>query len=87
MLFRSKFDVVQQLKDELRKRYETINVDGVRVLFPEGWGLFRCSNTGPTIVTRCEARSPHSLLNYVEILSQAFSKICPDIKIPWEIID
>ena len=33
-----KFDVVQQAKAELRARHKTIDVDGVRVLFPERLG-------------------------------------------------
>ena len=34
-----------------------IDVDGVRVLFGDGWGLIRASNTQPVLVTRFEARS------------------------------
>jgi phosphomannomutase/phosphoglucomutase len=34
-----------------------IDVDGVRVLFGDGWGLIRASNTQPIIVTRFEART------------------------------
>ena len=33
------------------------DVDGVRVLFGDGWGLIRASNTQPILVTRFEARS------------------------------
>ena len=38
-----------------------IDVDGVRVLFGDGWGLIRASNTQPIIVTRFEARSAERL--------------------------
>ena len=34
-----------------------IDVDGVRVLFGDGWGLIRASNTQPVLVARYEARS------------------------------
>ena len=37
--------------------YDVIAVDGVRVLFGDGWGLIRASNTQPVIVARYEARS------------------------------
>jgi len=40
-----KFDVVRRSAEELRTRYKTIDVDGVRVIFPHGWGLVRASNT------------------------------------------
>jgi phosphomannomutase / phosphoglucomutase len=36
-------------------------VDGVRVLFGDGWGLIRASNTQPVIVARYEARSNERL--------------------------
>jgi phosphomannomutase/phosphoglucomutase len=32
-------------------------VDGVRVIFPDGWGLVRASNTQPLLVLRFEART------------------------------
>ena len=38
-------------------KYDVITVDGVRVLFGDGWGLIRASNTQPVIVMRFEARS------------------------------
>jgi phosphomannomutase/phosphoglucomutase len=42
-------------------RYDVIDVDGVRVLFGDGWGLLRASNTQPVIVARYEARSAERL--------------------------
>jgi phosphomannomutase/phosphoglucomutase len=38
-----------------------VAIDGVRVLFPDGWGLVRASNTQPVLVLRFEARSPERL--------------------------
>lgn len=35
-------------------RAEVIDVDGVRVLFGDGWALLRASNTPPVIVARGE---------------------------------
>ena len=59
-----KFDVVRQAASELRARHETVDVDGVRVLFPNGWGLVRASNTQPVLVMRFEATSPELLQQY-----------------------
>jgi phosphomannomutase/phosphoglucomutase len=43
---------------ELKQRYEIIDIDGARVLFPDGgWGLVRASNTNPYLTLRFEARS------------------------------
>ncbi|MFQ5584168.1 MAG: phosphomannomutase, partial [Calditrichia bacterium] len=36
-------------------------IDGVRILFGDGWGLVRPSNTQPVIVVRFEARTPERL--------------------------
>ncbi|MBW1720527.1 MAG: phosphomannomutase/phosphoglucomutase [Deltaproteobacteria bacterium] len=56
-----KFKLVEKVKEELAKDHEIIDVDGVRVLFPDGWGLLRASNTGPILVLRFEAQSEERL--------------------------
>jgi phosphomannomutase/phosphoglucomutase len=50
-----KFDVVRRLVDDFKKQYKVIDVDGARVLFDDGWGLVRASNTQPVLVLRFEA--------------------------------
>jgi phosphomannomutase / phosphoglucomutase len=42
-------------------KYEVITVDGARVLFGDGWGLIRASNTQPVLVMRFEARTQQQL--------------------------
>jgi phosphomannomutase/phosphoglucomutase len=59
-----KFEVVRRCSLELRSRHKTVDVDGVRVLFPEGWGLVRASNTQPVLVMRFEATTPELLEAY-----------------------
>ena len=56
-----KFELVQRAVEHFRARHDVIDVDGVRVLFGDGWGLIRASNTQPIIVTRFEARTPERL--------------------------
>jgi phosphomannomutase/phosphoglucomutase len=56
-----KFGLVQRAVDHFRGLHDVIDVDGVRVLFGDGWGLIRASNTQPIIVTRFEARSTQRL--------------------------
>ena len=53
-----KFDVVQHAADEFAAKYPVSTLDGVRITFPEGWGLLRASNTQPVLVMRFEATSP-----------------------------
>ena len=56
-----KFKVVEDIKEELRKEYPIIDVDGVRVQFKDGWGLVRASNTQPVLVLRFEALTENRL--------------------------
>jgi phosphomannomutase/phosphoglucomutase len=59
-----KFTVVSEAIAVLRARHPTEDVDGVRVLFPHGWGLVRASNTQPVLVMRFEATTPELLGEY-----------------------
>jgi phosphomannomutase/phosphoglucomutase len=56
-----KFDVVRRAQDYFREKYDIIDVDGVRITFPDGWALLRASNTQPVLVLRFEAQSPERL--------------------------
>ncbi len=56
-----KFAVVADLARDFRARYQTIDIDGARILFPEGWGLVRASNTNPYLTLRFEASSQAAL--------------------------
>jgi len=50
-----KFKIVDEVRRELAARYPVIDIDGVRAIFPKGWGLVRASNTQAVIVVRFEA--------------------------------
>jgi phosphomannomutase/phosphoglucomutase len=52
-----KFDIVERAVRHFGSRYQVVGVDGARVLFGDGWGLIRASNTQPVIVARYEART------------------------------
>jgi phosphomannomutase/phosphoglucomutase len=56
-----KFDLVDKAVAHFTATHDVIDVDGVRVLFGDGWGLIRASNTQPILVTRYEARSADRL--------------------------
>lgn len=49
---------IQYFKD---KGYNVVDVDGARVIFNDGWGLVRASNTSPKITMRFEASNNESL--------------------------
>ena len=56
-----KWEVVERALEHFKKSHEVIDVDGARVLFGDGWGLLRTSNTQPVIVARFEARTEERL--------------------------
>ncbi|MDR0652667.1 MAG: phosphomannomutase/phosphoglucomutase [Synergistaceae bacterium] len=57
----TKFDVVERVKERALKEAETITVDGVRIIYPDGWRLLRVSNTQPILVSRCEVKTEAAL--------------------------
>ena len=57
-----KFKVVERVKERaLAEKLNTITVDGVRIIYPDGWGLVRASNTQPVLVARCEGHTREAL--------------------------
>jgi len=69
-----KFELVNRLKDEFSKHYTIIDVDGVRIVFADGWGLVRASNTQPALVLRFEAQSKERLEEIQTIVESAIAK-------------
>jgi phosphomannomutase/phosphoglucomutase len=59
-----KFGLVERAAEYFAARYEVNTIDGVRMAFPEGWGLLRASNTQPVLVMRFEATSQAALERY-----------------------
>jgi len=56
-----KFALVEAAVRHFRRTHDVVEVDGARVLFGDGWGLIRASNTQPILVTRYEALTPERL--------------------------
>ena len=56
-----KFGIVEEAQKYFGAKYEVNTVDGARVLFGDGWGLIRASNTQPVLVMRFEARTKEQL--------------------------
>ena len=57
-----KWTVVSEALVYFKEKYDVISVDGVRILFGDGWALLRASNTQPVIVARFEAQSESRLI-------------------------
>ena len=60
----TKFDVVSRMAAYFRSRRKIVEVDGARIIFPQGWGLIRASNTQPVLVMRFEAETQELLDAY-----------------------
>ncbi len=63
-----KFDLVERAVAHFSARHEVVAVDGVRVLFGDGWGLVRASNTQPVIVARYEAKTAERLAGIRDVM-------------------
>jgi phosphomannomutase/phosphoglucomutase len=44
-----------------KSKNKVIDIDGARIIFKDGWGLVRASNTQPVLVLRFEADSEEAL--------------------------
>jgi phosphomannomutase/phosphoglucomutase len=56
-----KFKIVDEVRKDLTLKYPVIDIDGVRAIFPKGWGLVRASNTQAVLVLRFEAETEKDL--------------------------
>ena len=54
----TKFAIVAAAASHFATLYPVLTIDGVRVTYPDGWGLMRASNTQPVLVLRFEATTP-----------------------------
>ena len=62
-----KFGIIDKVTQSFSGgNYEVITVDGARVIFENGWGLVRASNTQPAITLRFEARTSEQLVDYIQ---------------------
>ncbi|MDH4449225.1 MAG: phosphomannomutase/phosphoglucomutase [Rhodoferax sp.] len=53
-------------------------VDGLRVDWPDGFGLLRASNTTPVLVMRCEGHTPQALARIQALLMEWVHRSQPD---------
>ena len=72
-----KFEVVARVAEQLKQNHSVIDVDGVRVVFDQGWGLLRASNTQPVLVMRFEAATAALLEAYRTELEAALRRAMP----------
>ena len=64
-----KFKAVDKIVAHFKAKQDIIDIDGLRALYDDGWGLVRASNTQPALVLRFEALSEkrlHEIQNEIE---------------------
>ncbi len=63
-----------RMKEGIEPRIrQIIDLDGVRVVFEDGWGLVRASNTQPVLVMRFESHNESNLAIYQKIFENAIA--------------
>ncbi|MEX3547981.1 MAG: phosphomannomutase/phosphoglucomutase [Burkholderia sp.] len=62
---------------------EIITIDGLRVEYPDGFGLARSSNTTPVVVLRFEANSAEALERIKGEFRRTLTAAKPDAKLPF----
>ncbi|AJK45272.1 phosphomannomutase/phosphoglucomutase [Burkholderia plantarii] len=62
---------------------EVVTIDGLRVEYPDGFGLARSSNTTPVVVLRFEANTAEALARIQDDFRRALTAAKPDAKLPF----
>ena len=77
----TKFDLVARLAREGDFGEEGVKttLDGIRVDYPDGWGLCRASNTTPVLVLRFEGKSEAALERIRAQFAAALAKVAPEL--------
>lgn len=68
-----KFKMIAEMTAQLQATYEVVTVDGARVLFENGWGLVRASNTQPAVTLRFEAYTRAQIVDYMRVFKALLS--------------
>ncbi len=78
-----KYGVVERLTADLKRDFDrVIDINGARVVFPDGWGLVRASSNLPELVLRFEARSPERLEEIKQTFRRYLQKY-PEVDAHW----
>ena len=79
------FALIDKLKAEGRftGATERITIDGLRVEYPDGFGLARPSNTTPVVVLRFEADNAAALARIQDDFRAAISAVWPGVELPF----
>ncbi len=74
-----KFEVVKKIVADFKAKQKVIDIDGLRAVYDDGWGLVRASNTQPALVLRFEALSKDRMDRIKEEMESHLNKIIQEI--------
>ncbi|MEA5098316.1 MAG: phosphomannomutase/phosphoglucomutase [Burkholderiaceae bacterium] len=79
------FALIDRLQREARfpGASDIITIDGLRVEYPDGFGLARSSNTTPVVVMRFEAETPAALARIQAEFKRVILAAKPDAQLPF----
>ncbi len=60
-----------------------IDIDGLKIIYPDSWGLIRCSNTTSNLVLRFEADNEEAMLNIQARIKEEMLKIDNKLELPF----
>ncbi|MBX5483169.1 MAG: phosphomannomutase/phosphoglucomutase [Myxococcaceae bacterium] len=76
-----KFEIVRRATELLRQQgHSIVDVDGVRVTFPDAWGLIRASNTQPILVLRYEAATEARLAEVRALIERTVEMVKAQVR-------
>lgn len=80
-----KFDLVKRLATEtdFGPDAKRTTIDGIRVDYPDCWGLCRASNTTPVLVFRFEGKTEEALEGIKDRFRTALKQVAPDVRAPF----
>lgn len=80
----TKFNIIKKLEEQGKfPGGNLVKIDGVRVDFPDSWGLVRASNTTPVLVARFEADTDAALENVKTVFREQLKSVEPGLSIPF----
>ncbi|OGF22868.1 phosphomannomutase [Candidatus Falkowbacteria bacterium RBG_13_39_14] len=86
-----KFEIVKRIVEDFKKMSnleesgikKVIDIDGARVVFENGWGLVRASNTQPALIIRAEGKTEEDLEKIKGVLENKMGEF-PEVEFEWE---
>ena len=74
-----KFTVVDKIVTHYKAKQKVIDIDGLRAVYDDGWGLVRASNTQPALVLRFESLTRERLDEIQQEIESTLKQIIEEI--------